>query len=109
MDRGDVACGRLMVIRRLESEWKKLCDVDAWQLVVKVPGQRADELVVDGKGEYFEPRRDGRLMKEWLVFAGETPNMGRTRRRAYRFVRVRSSAVTDTLVGAKTVASQPAR
>ena len=36
-------------------------------LVVKLPRQRVDELVEAGAGERFDPRRDGRLMKEWLV------------------------------------------
>ena len=35
-------------------------------LVVKLPRQRVDELVAAGKGERFDPRRDGRVMKEWL-------------------------------------------
>jgi TfoX/Sxy family transcriptional regulator of competence genes len=36
-------------------------------LLVKLPKQRVDALVAAGKGERFDPRRDGRLMKEWLV------------------------------------------
>src|SRR5437763_1335353 len=37
------------------------------RLVVKLPRQRVDALVAAGAGERFDPRRDGRLMKEWLV------------------------------------------
>jgi len=37
------------------------------QFVVKLPRQRVDALVAAGEGKQFEPRRDGRLMKEWLV------------------------------------------
>jgi hypothetical protein len=27
----------------------------------------------DGGGEYFDPRRDGRLMKEWIELKGARP------------------------------------
>lgn len=37
------------------------------RLVVKVPKERVDALVATGQGERFDPRRDGRLMKEWVV------------------------------------------
>lgn len=36
-------------------------------LVVKLPRARVDEFVATGEGERYDPRRDGRLMKEWLV------------------------------------------
>jgi len=36
-------------------------------LVVKLPRQRVDALVASGDGTRFDPRRDGRLMKEWLA------------------------------------------
>ncbi|WP_126600267.1 hypothetical protein [Dictyobacter aurantiacus] len=38
-------------------------------LVVKLPRSRVDELIISGDGERFDPRHDGRLMKEWLVLA----------------------------------------
>ena len=31
------------------------------------PEQRFAALVADGSGERFDPRRDGRQLKEWLV------------------------------------------
>ncbi len=37
------------------------------KLVVKLPKLRVDALVASGAGERFDPRHDGRLMKEWLV------------------------------------------
>jgi TfoX/Sxy family transcriptional regulator of competence genes len=37
------------------------------RLVVKLPRRRVDALVASGAGERFDPRRDGRLMKEWLT------------------------------------------
>jgi len=39
------------------------------RLVVKLPRQRVDALIASGDGERFDPRRDGRLMKEWLALA----------------------------------------
>jgi hypothetical protein len=39
------------------------------RLVVKLPRTRVDALVAAGDGECFNPRHDGRVMKEWLVVA----------------------------------------
>ncbi len=36
-------------------------------LVVKLSKERVDELVASGTGSRFDPRRDGRLMKEWVT------------------------------------------
>jgi hypothetical protein len=36
------------------------------RLVVKLPRPRVDALVASGDGERFDPRHDGRLMKEWV-------------------------------------------
>jgi hypothetical protein len=38
-------------------------------LVVKLPRQRVDQLVNSRDGRPFDPRRNGRLMKEWLVLS----------------------------------------
>lgn len=37
------------------------------RLVVKLPKSRVDALVASGDGERYDPRQDGRLMKEWLT------------------------------------------
>lgn len=37
------------------------------RLVVKLPRQRVDALIASGSGEHYDPRRDGRLMKEWVA------------------------------------------
>jgi hypothetical protein len=37
------------------------------RFVVKLPRRRVDALVDAGEGERFDPRRNGKLMKEWLV------------------------------------------
>src|SRR6266852_502625 len=36
------------------------------KLVVKLPEPRVEALIASGEGERFDPRHDGRLMKEWL-------------------------------------------
>jgi hypothetical protein len=36
------------------------------RLVVKLPESRVNVLVASGDGERFDPRHDGRLMKEWI-------------------------------------------
>lgn len=36
-------------------------------LVVKLPRRRVDELIASGLAEPFDPRRDGRVMKEWVT------------------------------------------
>lgn len=38
-------------------------------LVLKLPRHAVDAAVAERLGRRFEPRRDGRLMKEWLVVA----------------------------------------
>jgi hypothetical protein len=37
------------------------------RLVVKLAKERVDELVASGAGGRFDPRHDGRLMKEWVT------------------------------------------
>ena len=39
------------------------------RLVVKLPKARVDALIASGDGERFDPRHDGRLMKEWFSLA----------------------------------------
>jgi hypothetical protein len=39
------------------------------RLVVKLPKHRVEALIAEGVGERFDPRRDGRLMKEWVTVA----------------------------------------
>jgi hypothetical protein len=36
-------------------------------LVAKLPKARVDALVEEGRGTRFDPRKNGRVMKEWLV------------------------------------------
>ena len=37
------------------------------KFVVKLPKLRVDALIASGDGERYDPRHDGRLMKEWVV------------------------------------------
>ena len=46
------------------------------RLVVKLPKSRVDTLVASGNGERFDPRHDGRLMKEWLVLETTSEKRG---------------------------------
>lgn len=43
------------------------------QLVLKLPRQRVDALIAADAGKRFDPRRDGRLMKEWVAIASPSP------------------------------------
>src|SRR2546427_519674 len=54
------------------------------RLVVKLPRQRVDALVAAGAGERFDPRRDGRLMKEWLVLESTSADEWRSLAREAR-------------------------
>ncbi|MDQ2903878.1 MAG: TfoX/Sxy family protein [Ktedonobacteraceae bacterium] len=51
------------------------------KLVVKLPKSRVDALIAAGMGERFDPRHDGRLMKEWITieptFAEQWLNLSR--------------------------------
>ena len=38
-------------------------------LVLKLPKSRVDALVDAGEGTRFDPRKNGRVMKEWLVLS----------------------------------------
>lgn len=37
------------------------------RLIVKLPRERVDALVDAGDGERFDPRRNGRVMREWIL------------------------------------------
>jgi hypothetical protein len=37
------------------------------KLIVKLPKPRVDALISSGAGERFDPRKDGRPMKEWVT------------------------------------------
>jgi hypothetical protein len=56
-------------------------------LVAKLPEERVGELVRAGKGAFFDPRHDGRLMKEWVVVPPGRESWVGLAREALDFVR----------------------
>jgi len=57
------------------------------RFVVKLPRARVDALVASGFGERFDPRHNGRVMKEWLVVgAGREARWLALAREAMEFV-----------------------
>ncbi len=86
----DVKYGRLMASVGLKVKGKIFAMLVGGRLVVKLPRLRVTELVQAGDGEFFDPRRDGRLMKEWLVLTGETTTWVELAKEAYQFVRSRT-------------------
>jgi hypothetical protein len=54
-------------------------------LIFKLPSARVDELVEDGATR-FDPRKDGRVMREWAVVAAGARNRTTLAREALEFV-----------------------
>jgi len=55
-------------------------------LVLKLPKARVEELVGDGAGTRFDPRKDGRVMNEWAVVPPGGAAWLKLAREAHRFV-----------------------
>src|SRR6476659_1962544 len=68
-----VTTGKMMASFGLKVNGKIFAMMVRGKLVVKLPKARVDGLVQSGAGAYFDPRRDGRLMKEWIVLSGTKP------------------------------------
>ena len=68
-DRDIGQAGRGFGADALKARGKIFAMLSGGRLVVKLLRQRVDALVAAGDGERFDPRRDGRLMKEWLALA----------------------------------------
>lgn len=43
------------------------------KLTLKLPAARVEALLASGEGERFDPRRDGRQMREWVSIAPSYP------------------------------------
>ena len=55
--------------------------------VLKLPREKVDELVTAGDGERFDPRRNGRVMREWIVMKPDSrTNWLKLAREAQQFV-----------------------
>ena len=81
-----VMAGRMMASVGLRVDGKIFAMLVRGSLVVKLPAERVAELVSSGRGQQFDPRRDGRLMKEWVVLDRPRPPWLDLAREAYRFV-----------------------
>lgn len=66
-------CGKIFVMLR------------GGDLVFKLPSTRVDELV-EGGATRFDPRKDGRVMREWAVVAAGARNRATLAREALEFV-----------------------
>lgn len=56
-------------------------------LVAKLPKERVDALVAQKHGSRFDPRRDGRVMKEWAVVGPGSIDWATLAEEAYEFAR----------------------
>ena len=59
--------GRSFGSNGLKVDGKIFAMVTNDRLVVKLPRTRVDALVAAAQGERFDPRKNGRAMKEWLA------------------------------------------
>jgi len=81
-----VTSGTMMASLGLKVAGKIFAMLVRGDLVVKLPRERVAALVEAGLGEQFDPRRDGRLMKEWVVISGDDPPWVDVAREAHDFV-----------------------
>jgi len=81
-----VTSGTMMASLGLKVGGKIFAMLVRGHLVVKLPRERVAALVEAGLGEQFDPQRDGRLMKEWVVVAGDDPPWLDLAREAHGFV-----------------------
>jgi len=81
-----VTTGKMMASLGLKVDGKIFAMMVRGKLVVKLPKNRVDELVRADVGVYFDPRRDGRVMKEWVELSGAKPDWLEVAKEAYGFV-----------------------
>src|SRR5689334_1765689 len=82
----DVVGGKLMASYGLKVNRKIFAMFSRGRFVAKLPKNRVDELVSQGKGERFDPGH-GRLMKEWVQMeSGKAEWLGLAKE-AYEFVK----------------------
>ena len=81
-----VTSGTMMASLGLKVGGKIFAMLVRGDLVVKLPRDRVAALVEAGLGRQFGPRRDGRLMKEWVVISGDEPPWVEVAREARDFV-----------------------
>jgi hypothetical protein len=82
-----VSTGKMMASFGLRVNGKIFAMLVRGKLVAKLPKARVDELLSEDKGERFDPRRDGKLMKEWIVIGTREADWVELAQEAYRFVK----------------------
>jgi len=81
-----VTSGKMMASVGLKVNGKIFAMMVRGRFVAKLPKGRVDELVRSGLGEHFDPRKNGRVMKEWVVLNGTKPPWIELAKEAHRFV-----------------------
>ena len=82
-----ITTGKMMASFGLKVSGKIFAMHVRGKLVAKLPKSRVDELVKSGAGTPFDPRRDGRVMKEWIAVAPGKADWLALAREAHRFVK----------------------
>ena len=82
-----VTAGKMMASFGLKVGGKIFAMMVRGELVAKLPKERVSELVRDKKGTFFDPRRDGRVMKEWVAIGDRKLPWVAVAKEAYRFVK----------------------
>jgi TfoX/Sxy family transcriptional regulator of competence genes len=82
-----VTTGKMMASWGIKVNGKIFAMMVRGKFVAKLPKDRVDELVASGAGSRFDPRRDGRVMKEWIELTGKEPPWIELAKEACRFVR----------------------
>jgi TfoX/Sxy family transcriptional regulator of competence genes len=85
----DVEAGMMMASYGLKVHGKIFAMFNREQFVVKLPKERVEKLVSDGKGKQFDPGH-GRLMKEWVVVGIPQKHWLDMAKEAYNFVKTGS-------------------
>jgi TfoX/Sxy family transcriptional regulator of competence genes len=82
-----VAAGKMMASVGLKVDGKIFAMLVKGKFVAKLPKDRVDALVESGVGQHFDPRHNGRVMKEWIELRGTKPSWVELATEAYRFVK----------------------
>jgi TfoX/Sxy family transcriptional regulator of competence genes len=81
-----VTSGKMMSSVGLKVNGKIFAMMVRGELVVKLPKPRVDALIASGNGKPFDPRRDGRIMKEWVTITGRPATWMSIAQEAFTFV-----------------------
>jgi hypothetical protein len=80
-----VVAGKMMASVGLKLDGKIFAMFVKGAFVAKLPKERVDAIVEAGHGERFDPRGDGRVMKEWVAIAGRESTWKKLAAEAYAF------------------------